>query len=245
MKRLGVAFAVVVSMILAGVSGPPTVSAQGGSGQMSTITVSGVGTAAGQPDIASVELGFQTVNTNLNAAITQANDTTEAILQGLAKLNIAPTDIQMLKMVVSPSDQGQDKTQTGNFVYTVRRVLRVTTRNVGQINDLINAALTSGANLVDNLTFGIDDMGTLEQEARAQAISNARARATQLAQGLGVAVGDPFTITETVTNVSQIAQPGTGNRGAAFKGGNDTETGTGQFIVTVQINVTFMLTKAR
>ncbi len=245
MKRLQFRAVVIVFLLLAGLLNPALVSAQGGPAA-STITVSGVGTAAGRPDIASVELGFEVVNTNLEAAYSRANEIANALTQALLKLNIAPADIQTIKMTLAPKDQSTEgAAPTGNFVYNVRGVFRVTIRNVSQINQVLSAALAAGANIIDNLGFGIDDLGLLEQQARTQAIKNARDRANQLAQDLGVFVGDPISITETAPTESPVTWTGTGSRGAALAAGQAADGNVGQLVVTVQIQVIFTLKKTR
>jgi uncharacterized protein len=232
----------VVIALLAGALGLQPASAQGT--PVNTITVGGVGTATGRPDVASVELGLAVVNNSLDAAYTRASETTNAITQALLKLNIAPADIQTAKMTVSPTDRTDERNvPSGEFIFRVSSTLRVTIRNIAQVKQVLDAALSAGANSIDNLTYGIDDITPLEREARLQAVSNARARATDLADALGVAVGDPMNITETVTSSSSATPVTSGSRGAGIKSQANPGDNAGQLVVTVQIQVTFALKK--
>jgi len=229
-------------LILLGSTGVRRTLAQGGT--TSTITVGGVGTASGRPDIATVELGSEVVNNSLDTAYTKASDTINAVTQALLKLNIAPADIQNTKMAISPTDRVDERNvPSGEFIFRVRSTIRVTIRNVAQVKQVLDAALAAGANAIDNLTYGIDDIAPLEREARLQAVSNARARAADLADALGVAVGDTMNISETVSSSSSATPVTVGSRGAVIKSQANPGDNAGQLVVTVQIQVTFALKK--
>lgn len=207
-----------------------------------TITVTGIGTASGQPDIATVEIGYQILNTQLANAFNNGNTAMVSITQALLDQGIAQSDIQLVAYNVTPNDRGQGGVPTGNFIYRFSQILRVTIRDISKVNQIITAVVAQGANVVQNFAFGIDNVDALETQARTEAIKNARARADQLATGLGVYVSDAINITDNVT-VNNIVPTGSGSRGAVVQ---LPEEGSavplaGQFIVTVQVGITFTL----
>lgn len=235
-------FVLVAITALMGVSlfsapGLAPAQAQGGG---YTITVNGVGTASGQPDIATVEIGYQTLNGNL---VNGYNDTQKAVgnfVTAIKEAGIAETDIQLLASTINPEDRAAGAAgPTGNFFYRFTTVMRVTIRDVSKVDAILGAAITSGANIVQNFAFAIDKVDALESQARAAAVQNARARAEVLAQANGVNVGDALTINEVVT-VGTVLPTGNGSRGAVVQdntvGGN-----VGQLIVTVQVQVTYTM----
>jgi uncharacterized protein YggE len=67
----------------------------------------------------------------------------------------------------------------------------------------------SGATRVQGIAFESSDMEALKNQARDQAMANARAKAEQLARGAGVTLGRPTTIEESdtggVTPVRQLS----------------------------------------
>lgn len=226
--------------VLIGLMGWRPVQAQGGPNY--TITVNGIGTAAGKPDIATVQFGIETVNTTLATAFTQAADTIKAITDALTKQKISPADVQTTQVTVQPQDRvDPSRGITGNYIYRVRSMIRVTIRDVTQVDQIIRAAVDAGANIVDNFTFGIDNIAGLEQQARVAAIKNARDRATQLADSFGFAVGDAIIVSETVSNNGfppPTAPVGSVTRGATTDA-NNIPVSVGQLIVTVQVQVSF------
>jgi hypothetical protein len=235
-KSLLIAIIVVLVLALFGPGETSPAQAQAGN----TITVNGVGTASGQPDIATVEFGYQVLNTDKAAAFGNANTVTGAITKALLEAGIAQTDIQLQGFTIVPEDRATAGVgPSGNFIFRVTSTLRVTLRDLSKIDAIIAAAVTNGANIVQNFAFGIDKVDSLEARARAEAVKNARARAEVLATSLGVKVGDAITISEAV-QVSNVLPTGTGSRGAVVEAG-ELPGNVGQLIVTVQVQVTYTL----
>jgi uncharacterized protein YggE len=238
MKKISFVLVAIVALLSVSLfGGVAPAQAQGGG---YTITVNGIGTASGQPDIATVEIGYQTLNGNL---VNGYNDTQRAVgafVTAIKDAGVAETDIQLMTSTINPEDRAAGAAgPTGNFFYRFTTVMRVTIRDVSKVDAIIGAAVANSANIIRNFAFAIDKVDALESQARAEAVKNARARADLLAQSIGVSVGDALTINEVVT-VGTVLPTGNGSRGAVVQdgtvGGN-----VGQLIVTVQVQVTFTL----
>lgn len=191
------AAAVAVMVALLALASP--IAAQEGA---FTITVEGVGTAAGEPNLASLDLGVEVVGTDLESALTEVDETIDAITQALLVLDVVQPDIWNTGDVITPQDINDAATGavTGTLLYHVRGILSVTVNDVAQVQSVIRAAVGSGANVVNNLTLGIDDLTALERQARQAAIANAYVRAQALAAGFNLVLSDPIIVTETLDN---------------------------------------------
>lgn len=219
------------------------VHAQGGTGfpPTNTITVSGTGTAYGEPDVAYVELGVEEVNENLGDAFSSTADAMNAVIEALVELGIARDDIQTTGVNVFPEDRWDPQTGTSTGrVYRVRNTVRVTVREIGQIESVITTAVEAGANTIYNLNFGIDDPSALEQEARVNAVEDARARAERLAEALGVTVGEPVIITEVLQGGGIPFARFEGMGGAGLDLASQ-PVSPGQLGVSVQVQITFAM----
>jgi hypothetical protein len=210
-------------------------------GAVPSVSVSGFGQAFGAPDVAYVEMGVDIVNTDVGAAVTQANETMETVTSAIAATGVAEEDIRTTNFNVwSDFYDPASGQQTTERVYHVQNMVRVTVRDVSQVSSVIDAGLSAGANSVFGLNFGIDDPTTLEQDARLEAIANARDRAQKLADAMGVTLGEPIVISETFGGGVQpfafeAAQVGLGG------GAGAPPISGGQLSVSVQVNVTFAL----
>ena len=235
--------AVVSVLALAGCAGAAPQAASGDeSSTVNTISVSGTGKATGAPDIAYVALGVSITNTDVGQAVSQANAAMTKITQALGSQGIGAADIQTLNYNVYPQNKIDPQTgqPTGETTYHVDSSLQVKVRQMDQIGKVIQAALNSGANSVNGLSFGIEDPSKLQSQARDAAVQDAKQKAGELATSLGVTLGQPITVSETLGSTPQPrALAASGVQGLG--GGGEVPVSTGELTVQVQVDVTFRI----
>ena len=213
-----------------------------GSFPENTITVSGIGTASGEPDVAFIELGVEMSNADLATAYAEAAETMQQVIAALADYGIDRDDIRTSSVNGYPQDVYNPETgMPGDRTYRVSNIVRITVRNVADVEPVINEAVNAGANSIYNFNFGILDTETLEEEARLEAVSNARSRAEQLADALGVTVGRPVVISESYGQSNPVLPYERGLGGGGFDMASSMPVASGLLDVTVQILVTFEL----
>ncbi len=228
-------------LIGAGGGGTPTTYAAAGNGQPPpAIMVSGQGEAIGKPDIAFVELGIDVTDPDVGAAITRANETMRNVQAAISQQGVAEDDMQTVAFNVWPEDRYNDQGELVGRYFHVQNILRVKVRDIGKTGDVIGAGLDAGANSINSLSFSIEDTSALEAEARQKAIADARERAQQLADGLGVRLGAPISVSESSGGVpvyyERAAVPE-----AYGVGGGAPPISAGQLTVTVYVNVSFAI----
>ncbi len=204
-----------------------------------TINVRGSATVMGEPNLASVELGVELVDANLGTAFSSAAVTASAVIEAIRAAGIPEEDIQTSSVNVFPEERYDGRTgEVGERVFRVRYIITVIVRDTTLIEAVINGAVNAGANTIYNLNFGIDDASALEAEARTAAVQNARDKAQQIADALGVTLGAPLRVNEYdgQNNPMPLA------RGAAMMDSMATmPISTGQLGVTVQVDITFAI----
>ncbi len=207
----------------------------------STISVSGEGTVYAAPDIAYLEVGVQTVDADLAKAFSQTGDKIGAVLTALKALGIEDKDIQTSGVNVTPQNQYDNNgNMTGVSSYTVSNSVEVTLRKIDQVEAVLTSSIEAGANSINSLTFGIEDTSALEQQARTQAVAQAKDRAEQLASALGVTVGKPLTVAElSINNAPQPIYKATFAALPSTGGGQPVSQG--QLGVTVDVQITFSI----
>ncbi|MBN1262344.1 MAG: SIMPL domain-containing protein [Anaerolineae bacterium] len=201
-----------------------------------TINVNGTGIASGAPDVADIVLGVDVVNVDAGKAVTESSATMNAVLDAVKALGIEEKDIQTANYSMWV-EQVYDKEgqPTGERRYHVSHQLRIRLRDVAATGRVLEAALDAGANTVNGVTFTVEDSKALQQVARQEAVQNARAKAEQLAAGLGVKLGD-------IRQVSEYSgyQPAPVPVMMAGRGGDeDLAISSGSFNVTVEVQITF------
>ena len=160
-----------------------------------SISVSGIGEAISIPDIATFSF---TVSADAKAASDAQEQVTkkmDVILAGLKALGIEEKDIKttdyslypkytFTQVICSqafcpPSRQVQDG-------YTASHSISVKVRSTGDTGKVLSLVGENGATNISSISFIVDDQDKILDEARNEAIQDAREKAKQLAKALGV-----------------------------------------------------------
>jgi len=163
-----------------------------------TINVSGYGEAFGAPDIATFTFTVSSEKTTVAAAQTEATAKINAITEYLKAQGVADKDIRTSDYSINPQ---YDYTTTACAVgvpcrggtqtlrgYEVRQTTTIKVRDTAKAGDLLTGVGTKGATEVSGLSFTFDDPNKLQNDARANAIADAKQKADLLAKQLGVSL---------------------------------------------------------
>ncbi|RPJ47395.1 MAG: DUF541 domain-containing protein [Chloroflexi bacterium] len=174
------------------------------------ITVSGIGQVSGTPDIARVIVGVQTQGKDVKKAIADNNAQMTALINSLKAAGIAAKDIQTMNYSVSvetppmPVDQSGATATPVEPTYHISNQVNVTVRDITRLSDVLDRAVASGANSIYGVSFDVSDPTSLEDQAREQAVADAKARAEKLAQLEGVTLGNVILVNETSMNPGPV-----------------------------------------
>jgi uncharacterized protein YggE len=208
------------------------------SANLRTISVNGSGQAFGAPDVAYVQLGVTNVDANAATAVSQNSSAMAAVIAAVKALGVEAKDIQTVvyNMYVEQVVD-KDGIPTGASRLHVVNEIRVTLRDPSKIGEVIGQAFTAGANTISSISFGVLDTTTMQKQARDAAMAQAKARAQQLAEGFGAKLGT----LRQVNEYSAMSAPATMAKDAySLQGvGGSAPVETGQFVVTVDIQVVF------
>lgn len=244
---LGLAMISFLALAVACAGGGPGVATTTAPAVQNSISVSGTGDAYGAPDIAYVQLGIDVTAGDVGEAITQAGTVMNSVQAAVKGQGVEDKDMQTINFNVYPEDiYDKDTGQpTGQRRYHVQNFLNVKVRDISKVGPIIDAGLGAGATNISGLTFGVEDTTKLESDARTKAIADAKQRAQQLADGLGVKLGAPIIVSEGFVSAPPMPYPAFAVKAAdgAGAGGEAAPISPGQMQVTVQVNITFALEK--
>jgi uncharacterized protein YggE len=122
-------------------------------------------------------------------------------------------------------------------VYVVRNTVLVTIAEINQVGAYIGAAMSAGANALHGLELFIEDPTALRDEARKQAVKNARDKAQILANEAEVKLGEVIFISE---GGAHEPVPMMSERAVSFKSAN-VPVATGELSLTQHVQVTFAI----
>jgi hypothetical protein len=202
-----------------------------------TISAAGTGKVYLTPDIAYVSFGAHTEADTVSAALSQNNDQAQTLSKTLTDMGVDGKDIQTSAFSVSPQDKFDAQGQPTKTVYVVDNTVYVTVRDLSKLGKLLDAAVTSGANKVNSLSFDVQDKTKPLTEARQLAVQDAKAQAQELADAAGVKLGK-LTSLNAIVNNNGVALYDVRAPQAAVSGGS-VPVAAGQLLIQVDVNLSY------
>jgi uncharacterized protein YggE len=232
MVRKVLPLAVVMAVVLSGCS------AAAGQTLPHTISVTGTGTANLAPDIVLITLGVQTQGPDIAEAVQENNRRAGEAMAAIREAGVADGDMSTANFSVSTQQQYDDQgNPTDQVSYWVDNSVNVTLRDLSKLGDLLQSALSHGANSVQSVTYSVEDPTEALDSARVQALEDARSQADQLAGAAGVELGQVITVGEPGVVAYPVEYAPAFGKGGG--GGVPTSPGTLEF--TVQLSVVYAI----
>jgi hypothetical protein len=163
-----------------------------------TISVSGEATISVPPDVAQVDSGVTTEAKTAREASEANNKAMGVVLLALKNAGIAEKDFQTSRLSLSPqSAPGRNANAPFLIVgYRASNRITVTIRDITKVADTIDVLVGAGANEISGISFMVSKASKLLDDARSEAIADAKRKADIYAQAANVTVGPPLSISE-------------------------------------------------
>jgi uncharacterized protein len=160
-----------------------------------SISVSGEATISAPPDQAEIEAGATTDAKSAREAAEANNVTMNKLLSALKAAGIDAKDIQTSRLSLQPqyAPNHNPPTVTG---YRAGNQVSVRLRDVTKVASTIDALVSAGATDIGGINFTVSQASKLLDDARTQAIADARRKAEIYAKAAGVTLGAPLNISE-------------------------------------------------
>jgi uncharacterized protein len=164
------------------------------------VTVTGEATVAVAPDIAMIRIGVSSQDkTAREAGEVNARQMT-AVLTAIKDSGIADRDIQTSRLSLQPQydpNKGGTARLTG-FQATNQVTVRI--RDIDKLPTVLDRAIAAGANEMSGIEFVVSEQSKLLDQARDDAIADARRKAELYAKAAGAKLGRVVSITEEGTS---------------------------------------------
>ena len=161
-----------------------------------TISVTGEGEVFATPDIGQFSFSVRAEGQDATEAQGKSAEAINAIMSYLKSEGVDEKDIKTQNYNLSPRYRYEERTCASGFYcppgeqildgYEVNQTISVKVRNLEKAGDLISGVGNQGATNISGLQFTIDDESVLVAEARDVAVADAKAKAREIADSLGV-----------------------------------------------------------
>ncbi len=208
-------------------------------------TAEGEGQVTEVPDTATLYVGVTQTSSSVTDAKNKTNTAVNKVIADIKALGISEKDIKTTNYSINPNYGTGDvvpmmyPTRGGDNItgYTVTQNLEVKIKQTEKANNVIDVVTKAGGNLVGGINFTFSDelSEKLENQARKEAVDNAKKKAQNLANVSGIKLGRVVNVVET-SSIPRF-MPVAKTMQAANDTSSETQVTPGENTVTVNVTI--------
>jgi uncharacterized protein len=199
------------------------------------LRVSGTAVVYAKPDLATVSLGTSKTASTVREAKKSCDDLMLKVRNAVRQGGVAANDIQTVNYQIIPVAP-QPRVPGSKRGWKVVHQVQINVRNVEDVGDVLDRAVTAGATDVSDVSYTIEKIAELRSKAREMATKVAREKGNHLAQLMGVRLGEVMSVTE-----GGYSNPGYGmyqmSSNAAFRSSYSRDSGADSVLSSGQVAV--------
>ena len=163
---------------------------------IATISVTGEAQVSVPPDLAQIDAGVSTEAKTAREASEANNTTMGKVLLALKGAGIDEKDFQTSRLSLQPQYAPNRNGPNAIVGYQASNRVTIKLRDVTKVASTIDTLVGAGANDIGGINFMVSSASKLLDDAREQAIADARRKAEIYARASGVTLGSPVSISE-------------------------------------------------
>ncbi len=231
------------------------------------VHVGATGTASGVPDLAIVNLGVESIEDTASEARSKAAEAMASVMAVLMEAGIEDRDIQTQYFNISPRYQSVRVTECGeeqegvtqlggdgeNCItrweqeltgYSVSNQVSVNVRELDQAGTIIDQVTAAAGDLVrvNGVSFTIEDIDPLREQARNEAMGKLQENAEELAELAGVGLGRLVHLQESTAYIEPFQTVFARNQFLAAAEA-DTSISVGELDVSISVSGVYLITE--
>ena len=163
---------------------------------VATISVSGEAQVSAPPDLAQIDAGVSTEARTAREASEANNAAMGKVLLALKGAGIDEKDFQTSRLSLQPQYPPNRTGPSAITGYRASNRVTIRLREVAKLANVIDTLVGAGANEIGGINFTVSNPSKHLDEAREQALADARRKAEIYAKAAGVTLGAPISISE-------------------------------------------------
>jgi hypothetical protein len=216
-----------------------------GQATRNTITVQGDGEIYASPDLAMITASVITEKKTVAEALSANAEKMNGVIEFLKEQGIEDKDLKTTGFNIYPRYEYYEYDLLSSYRpegqrvligYEVTQSLEVKIRNLETVGDIVQGVADNGANQVSSLQFVIENEDGFREQAREQAIAEAKEKAGKLASQLGINLEKIVNFYESGSYRGYYAkEESISAMGGSYDTAPSIETGQNKIEVTVEI----------
>jgi uncharacterized protein len=211
-----------------------------------TLFVTGSATNQTKADKVTVSLGVETTNSTAQAALTANSDLMNKVLGVLKTAGVQENEMSTSTFSITPNYNYSSNANQGRLIgFTVSNSIQIESSNIVNVSKWIDAAVSAGANNVNNVYFSVSEkkLEEIKNLLLKDAIDNAKSKADIAASAAGLKVKGVKSIQVGETQLPPPVPVFNANEIAPGAGTAPTPTPiiSGQQEISEQVRVSYLL----
>lgn len=235
-----ISLALVLSLVgfSACTAGPTTIGTVDLNTQQEGIWVNGQGEVTVTPDLATLWLGVEAQADTVTEAQSQAVEAMDNVMTALTDNGVDEDDIQTQYFSIDQVTRWDDDEYVV-IGYRVTNMVIAKIRDIDNVGAIIDAVAEAGGDFIriNNIAFSVDDPSEYYEEAREEAMADAKDKAEQLADLAGIELGQPTYISEGNIYPPVVYR----DAGMAPEEGYTTSISPGEIELTLTVQVAYAI----
>ena len=199
MNRLAAALFAASALAATGAAGSAAAQAPDGDAafRATTLTLSSSGEARTAPDQATISLGVATEAPTAADAMAQNRTRMNAVVAAIRAQGIPERDIQTSGLNLSPQQVYRENQPPRITGYQASNTVTILVRDLPRLGPTVDAVVRAGANQINGIGFGLQNVDAQSDEARRTAIRNLQRKAEIYAGATGHRIGRLVSLSES------------------------------------------------
>jgi uncharacterized protein len=172
-----------------------------------SVTAMGEAVITVEPDQAQIDIGVVTQARNAPEAAKETAEKLARVMSDVKKLLGKGDEVKTASYSLNPNYRYPQGGKPEIVGYTATNVLHIQTGTLENVGKLIDAAMQSGANTIQRLSFTLKDEHSAQLQALRLASTKARAKAEAMADALGLKIIRVLSLAEGERGVRPIVMP--------------------------------------
>ncbi|KGK09239.1 oxidative stress defense protein [Vibrio navarrensis] len=168
------------------------------------LSTTGYGEVVAIPDSAVFSVKVVESSMTAESAKQSVDSTVDAFLTSLNKAGIGKESIRSSNLYLAPQYHYPNNAKPELIGYRASRSVTVQVDDLSALNNYLDLALNAGINQIDSVELKVSNEAEYQQQARLEAINDARQKASSLAKGFGKNLGEIWQINYNQPNMQPV-----------------------------------------
>ncbi|WP_429135607.1 SIMPL domain-containing protein [Aeromonas veronii] len=158
------------------------------------LVVSGYAEQKTEPDMLTLNVAVSALDKQGLKAKQQVDTKVAAFFSQLEGLGIKRSDVEAGNLMVSPEYQYGENKKSVLLGYRAQRQLAVKLYQLDKLSPLMDTALKAGLESVSQIEYGLKSPQVIKEQARLNAVEDAKTKAESLAKAFGMKLGKVYSV---------------------------------------------------